>query len=129
MWMKIQPSSWERGIMGKFVFIPYEFPTSKDGKYAIREVDHQILHSRRIQLGFTQQEVADRACIKLPQYQRLEAGTRPLSGCSMRAGLAICAVLLLDPYEQINVHVDPPDPASMKPQKMVDIRVREEEEK
>lgn len=107
--------------MGKFTFVPFEFPTSLDGEYIVGLDDKGILRSRREQLGMTQQEVADRAGIKLPQYQRIESGDRQLSGCSMRIGLAICAVLLLDPYEQVHVVADPPDPATMKPQRKVDV--------
>ena len=43
----------------------------------------------------------------------------------MRIGLAICAALLLDPYEVISVCVDPPDASTMKPQRKVDFRVVE----
>ena len=109
----------------KFQFVPFEFPSSSDGKFFIGLDDTGVLRSRREQLGFTQQEVADRAGIKLPQYQRLEAGTRQLSGCSMRIGLAICAVLLLDPYTMVHISADPPDPNDMKPQRTVDIHEEE----
>ena len=105
----------------RFKFIPFEFPSTPDGEYFILLDDAGVLRSRREQLGFTQQEVANRAGIKLPQYQRLEAGTRHLSGCSMRIGLAICAVLLLDPYTLVAVTANPPDPSTMKPQIKVDV--------
>ena len=108
-----------------YTFIPFEFPTSIDGKYILGLDDAQILQSRREQLGLTQSQVADRAGIKLPQYQRLESGVRQLSGCSMRIGLAICAVLLLDPFEMINVIADPPDPSKMKAQQRVTVWCKE----
>jgi len=60
--------------------------------------DHQILKDRRIDLGLTQQQVADMARIQLRQYQRLESGERSMSGASMRIGLSVCHVLRLDPY-------------------------------
>ena len=107
--------------MSKFTFVPFEFPSTPDGQYIIGLDDAGVLRSRREQLGFTQQEVADRAGIKLPQYQRLESGSRQLSGCSMRIGLAICAVLLLDPYSQVTVSANPPDPSMLKPQIKVDV--------
>ncbi len=107
----------------KYQFVPFEFPSSPDGQYFIGLDDAGILRSRREQLGLTPKEVAERAGINLPQYQRLEAGTRQLSGCSMRIGLAICAVLLLDPYSQVVISVDPPDPSTMKPQQTVDIHM------
>ena len=105
----------------KFQFIPFEFPQSPDRKFFIGLDDAGVLRSRREQLGLTQQEVADRAGIKLQQYQRLETGTRHLEGCSMRIGLAICAVLLLDPYTTVHVSANPPDPSTMKPQRTVEI--------
>lgn len=77
--------------MKKYTFVPYELPTSSDGRFVIGQEDYQVLRSRREQLELTQQQVADRAGIKLQQYQRLETGERHLSGCSMRIGLAICA--------------------------------------
>ena len=109
--------------MNDYIFVPYEFPTSLDGRFMIGQENCQILRSRRNQLGLTQQQVADRAGIKLPQYQRIESGERTLDGCSMRIGLAICAVLLLDPYTQVAVHADQPDPMTMKPQEKVDVRI------
>lgn len=111
--------------MKKYTFVPYELPTSLDGRFVIGQEDYQVLRSRREQLKLTQQQVADRAGIKLQQYQRLETGERHLSGCSMRIGLAICAVLLLDPYEVISVCVDPPDSSTMKPQRKLDLRLVE----
>lgn len=111
--------------MKKYTFVPYELPTSLDGRFVIGQEDCQVLCSRREQLELTQQQVADKAGIKLQQYQRLETGERHLSGCSMRIGLAICAVLLLDPYEVISVCVDPSDSSTMKPQRKVDLRVVE----
>ncbi len=111
--------------MEKYTFVPYELPTSLDGRFVIGQEDCQVLRSRREQLELTQRQVADRAGIKLQQYQRLETGERHLSGCSMRIGLAICAVLLLDPYEVISVCVDPPGSSTMKPQRKVDLRVVE----
>lgn len=110
----------------RFQFVPFEFPSSPDGEYFIGLDDAGVLRSRREQLGLTQQEVASRAGIKLQQYQRLEAGTHHLDGCSMRIGLAICAVLLLDPYTQVAVTADPPDPSTMKPQRTVEIFKRRE---
>jgi len=60
--------------------------------------DKGVLQTRRQELGMTQQEVADKAKIKLRQYQRFEKGERDMSAASMRIGLSICAVLRLDPY-------------------------------
>lgn len=112
-------------IVKKYTFVPYEYPTTLDGRFFIGQDEHHILRSRREQLSLTQQQVADRAGIKLQQYQRLETGERHISGCSMRIGLAICAVLLLDPYEVVSVCAESPDASTMKPQRKVDFRVVE----
>lgn len=107
------------------LFVPYEFPKTADGHYLVLQMDKDVLRSRREQLSMTQQQVADRAHIQLKQYQRLESGERTLSGCSMRIGLAVSAVLLLDPYDLLGVQIEQPDPKSMKPQRQADIRIRE----
>lgn len=60
--------------------------------------DRSILYERRKELGLTQQQVADRADIKLIQYQRFERGERSMASASMRIGMAICDVLKLDPH-------------------------------
>lgn len=60
--------------------------------------DRAILLSRRQQLGLTQQQVANRAGIKLVQYQRFERGERSMASASLRIGMAICDVLKLDPH-------------------------------
>lgn len=60
--------------------------------------DAAILSIRRKQLGLTQQEVADRAEIKLRQYQRFESNERSLSDSSLRIALNICDALELDPH-------------------------------
>lgn len=72
-----------------------------DGEPATLDVimtDRSILSSRRQELGLTQQQVADRAGIKLVQYQRFERGERSMASASLRIGLAICDVLKLDPH-------------------------------
>lgn len=61
--------------------------------------DYILLKNRRLELGLTQQQVADKAKIQLRQYQRVESGERHITGASARIMLAICAVLKIDPYE------------------------------
>ena len=69
-----------------------------NGEKLIRlQLEHHILKSRRINLGLTQQQVADRAKIQLRQYQRLESGERSIYGASFRIGLAVVEALELDP--------------------------------
>ena len=60
--------------------------------------DRAILYNRRKELGLTQQQVADRAGIKLIQYQRFERGERSMASASLRIGMAISDVLKLDPH-------------------------------
>lgn len=106
-------------------FIEYQFPTSPDGRFFLGQSDGQILRDRREQLSLTQQQVADIAGVQLKQYQRLETEERTLSGCSMRIGLAVCAALLLDPYEMVCPEARQADPRTLKPQRTVEIHVVE----
>ena len=103
-----------------FTTSPFKFPQSRDGNYILCLDDAGVLRSRREQLGLTLQQVADMAGVQFSQYQRLESGERSLSGCSMRIGLAICAVLLLDPCEMIGISVKQPSLDSLKPQHIFD---------
>jgi transcriptional regulator with XRE-family HTH domain len=61
--------------------------------------DHIVLRNRRVELGLTQKEVADKAKIQLRQYQRVESGERNIRSASARMVLAICAVLKINPYD------------------------------
>lgn len=107
------------------IFIPYEAPSSPDGRFCLVQPIGEKLRSRRKQLGLTQQATADMARIQLKQYQRLEGEERQLAGCSMRIGLAVCSVLLLDPYEILDIDVEQADPDTMKPVEKLDIRLVE----
>lgn len=109
-----------RTIIPKYTFIPYDFPTSRDGKYHCLLDDGQILRSRREQLGLSVYQVAEMAGIQFSQYQRLESGERFFSGCSMKIGLSVCAVLLLDPFEFFDVNVKQPKPDIMMPHEVFD---------
>ena len=104
-----------------YTFIPYEFPKSRDGRFFCLLDNGQILRSRREQLGLSVQQVADMAGLQFSQYQRLESGERFFSGCSMKVGLSVCAVLLLDPYDFFGIDVRQPDPETMKPHEPFDI--------
>ena len=63
--------------------------------------EHQIIRQARIQLGLSQQQVATLISIQIRQYQRLEYGESDVQKLGMRAGLALCVVLELDPYDLI----------------------------
>ena len=80
-------------------YMPKSEDTLGDGSVLyLVESSGTVLRNRRKQLNMTQQEVANAADIQLRQYQRLENNERSMTGASMRIGLAICAVLKLDPY-------------------------------
>ena len=51
----------------------------------------------------------------LLQYQQHELGDDILAGASMKNGIAIRAILLLDPYDFLPIDVEQPDPQTMKP--------------
>ena len=99
----------------KYTFIPYEFPKSRDGEFIVCQADNDVLRTRREQLGLTQQQVAHMAGVPFSLYQRLESGSNYLSGCSMKAGLSICAVLMLDPYEVVPSFVEQLSAERLKP--------------
>ena len=73
-----------------------------ESEHAAVEADYkynELLRNQRIKLGLTMQQVARLAGISLAQYQKFEYGTRQLSTCSMRIGLAVCAALQIDPRD------------------------------
>lgn len=80
---------------------PLELPKKifSEQEYLVLVEDHILLRNRRVELGLTQQQVADLAQIQLRQYQRVESGERHITSGSARIMLAICAVLKIDPYE------------------------------
>jgi transcriptional regulator with XRE-family HTH domain len=104
-------------------FLPFEFPTTADGQYIALVPDNRVLFYRREQLGLTQQQVADMANIPLRQYQRIEEGQSELAGNKMECGLAICAALLLDPYELVCPCAKQADPDTLKPLPAIDIKI------
>lgn len=58
--------------------------------------EKSILRERRIILGLTQQQVADRAHIVLQQYQKFESGERKISTSSFRIACRIIEALEMD---------------------------------
>ena len=82
-------------------FKPLELPTTtfEGEEWVMFAHDYVLLKNRRLELGLTQLQVADKAKIQLRQYQRVESGERHITGASARIMLAICAVLKIDPYE------------------------------
>ncbi len=58
----------------------------------------QIITQRRIDSGYSQQEVANLIGVQICQYQRLEYGERSFASASMKLGLSICALFSIDPF-------------------------------
>ena len=63
--------------------------------------EHEIIRQARIRLGLSQQQVATLISIQIRQYQRLEYGESDVQKLDMRAGLSLCIVLEIDPYDLI----------------------------
>ena len=57
----------------------------------------EMLRKARIEMGYTQQQVATLIGVHIKAYQRLEYGERDIRNASMKIGLAICEVLCIDP--------------------------------
>ena len=64
--------------------------------------EHEIIRQARIRLGLSQQQVATLVSIQIRQYQRLEYGERSVGNVKMRFGLAVCAILEIDPFELVS---------------------------
>lgn len=64
-------------------------------KHKTRE--SEMIRKARQEMGYTQQEVATLIGVHVKAYQRLEYGERDIRNASMKLGLAICAVLCIDP--------------------------------
>lgn len=107
------------------IFIPFEYPTTADGQYFAFIPPHRVLFYRREQLGLTQQQVSDMAKVPLRQYQRIEQGDSELEGNRFESCLAICAALLLDPYELILPNPNQADINAMKPVPHLDFPIPE----
>ena len=61
----------------------------------------KLLREKRLELGYTHEKIALELGMSIHQYQRYEYGEHKLSGCPMRIGLKICALLEIDPYEAV----------------------------
>lgn len=55
-----------------------------------------ILREHRIILGLTQQKVADKAKIKIQQYQKFESGERNIMTCSFQIACRVIEALEMD---------------------------------
>ena len=81
-------------------FIPFKETTQTiNGEtYILMQQTHQILRQRRLELGLTQTQVAEKAGILLRQYARIEGQEGSFRSSGARIFLSVCAVLKLDPY-------------------------------
>ena len=61
----------------------------------------EMLRKARQRKGLSQQQVAVIAGVHIRQYQRLEYGERSVGNVNMRFGLAVCAILEIDPFELV----------------------------
>ena len=57
---------------------------------------HSILREKRLVLGLTQQQVADKAKIAYTQYQRLESGERSIMAASFQLACRVLHALDMD---------------------------------
>ena len=55
-----------------------------------------LLREKRVVLGLTQQQVADRAKIKLQQYQKFESGERNIKTASFQLACRVIEALEMD---------------------------------
>ncbi len=58
-----------------------------------------MIRQARCRRGYSQQRVATMIGMQVRQYQRLEYGESDIRRLGLRAGLALCALLHLDPVE------------------------------
>lgn len=61
----------------------------------------EMLRNARHRLGYSQQQVATLIGMPVRQYQRFEYGETEIQRINIRAGLALCAVLELDPVSLV----------------------------
>ena len=78
----------------------YQLPIGREAFFVRNKASREaeMLRTARLRMGYSQQEVANVIGIHIKQYQRLEYGERDIRNCSMKMGLAVCAVLGLDPF-------------------------------
>ena len=60
-----------------------------------------VLQKQRAKYRLTQSEVASLSKVQFRVYQRFEYGIRTLASSQMKSGLAICALLDIDPYKVV----------------------------
>ena len=66
----------------------------------------ELLKERRQSLGLTQKQTADRAGIKIQQYQKFESGDRDLANSSFRLACQVVTALEFDVSKFYLEHVE-----------------------
>ncbi len=61
----------------------------------------KMIREARLNLGYSQQHVANLVGISIQAYQRFEYGKRDIRNASLKVGLAICACLWIDPLSLV----------------------------
>ena len=69
---------------------------SLDGFQTIHPDDRGILYERRLVLGLTQKQVAERAKMPLSSYQRFESGDRKLASATFIMACRVLEALEMD---------------------------------
>lgn len=70
--------------------------------YSVCHLDkdrHTILREKRLVLGLTQQQVADKANISYSQYQKFESGERNIMTASFKIACQVILALDMDVYK------------------------------
>lgn len=70
--------------------------------FEVIKPESEIIKQRRIELGLSQQQVADAASINIRPYQKFESGERKISSTSFRIGVAIADILGLDVHDLVH---------------------------
>ena len=66
----------------------------------------KIIADARKAMGYSQQQVATIIGVHVRQYQRIEYGERPMGSINMRFGLAVCAILEINPFDLVSFTAD-----------------------
>ena len=69
-------------------------------------METEMLRKARLKKGLSQQQVATLAGVHIRQYQRIEYGERPMGSINMRFGLAVCAILEINPFDLVSFTAD-----------------------
>ena len=66
----------------------------------------RIIRNARKAMRYSQQQVATLIGVHIRQYQRIEYGERPIGSINMRFGLAVCAILEINPFDLVSFTAD-----------------------